>query len=64
MMSCKKGKFPCSFFILLTQCHEFPAPEMINFYIFIITLPLNVILFSKSPYLTAYVKIYYETGCI
>ena len=37
---------------------------MRNFHIFIISLPLKVTLFSKSPYLTAHVKINYETGCI
>ena len=64
MMSCEKGKFPYSFFILLTQRHECPAPKLTNFHIFIIPLPLNVTSFSKSPYLTAHIKINYETGCI
>ena len=62
-MSYEKGKFPYTFFILLTHCHEFPAPKLTNFHIFIIPLPLNVILFSKSSYLTVHIKINYETGC-
>ena len=33
-----------------------------KFYIFITPLHLNVTLFSKSPYLAACLKIYYETG--
>ena len=32
--------------------------------IFMISFPLNVTLFSKSPYLTPHMKINYETGCI
>ena len=43
---------------------KLPAQELTNFHIFIISLPLNVTLFSKSPYLTAHVKINYKTGCI
>ena len=62
-MSYEKGKFPYPFFILLTHCHEFPAPKLTNFHISIIPLPLNVILFSKSSYLTVHIKINYETGC-
>ena len=31
---------------------------------FIISVPSNVTLSSKSPYLTAHTKINYETGCI
>ena len=64
MISCEKGKFPNSFFILLTQLHGFPASKLTNFDIFVIPLPLNVTLFSKSPYLTGLIKINYETGCI
>ena len=41
-----------------------PGPELTNFPIFIILLPLNVTLFSKSPYLTVHIKINYETGCM
>ena len=52
MIRCEKKKFLYSFFILLTQCHEFPTPKLTSFHIFIIPLPLNVTLFSKSPYLT------------
>ena len=63
-MSCKKGKFPYSFFILLTQRHESFAPKLTNFHIFINPLPFNVPIFSKSPYLIAHIKIKYETGCI
>ena len=63
-MSCEKGKFPYCFLILLTQWHEFPSPELTNFHIFIIPFPLNVALFSKSPYLTVHIKINYETGCM
>ena len=58
----RKGKFPFSFFIFLTQCHEFPALKFKNFYVFIIPLPLKVTLFSKSCYLTVYIKFDYETG--
>ena len=53
-MSCEKGKFSYSFFILLTQWHEFHTPKLTNFHIFIIPPPLNVTLFSKSPYLTVH----------
>ena len=31
-MSNEKGQFPYSFFILFTQCHEFPTPRVTNFY--------------------------------
>ena len=55
MMSCKKGRFLYSFFILLTQRHELPVPKLTNFHIFVIPLPFNVKLFSKKPYLTAYI---------
>ena len=58
MMSCKKGKFPYSSFMLLTQWHQFPAPKLTNFHIFIIPLSLNLTLFSKSLYLTAHVKLW------
>ena len=64
MMSCKKGKFPYSFFILLTQWHEFPPRNLAIFHTFIIPLPLKVTLFSRSTYLTAYIEINYETGRI
>ena len=50
MTSCEKGKFLYSFFILLTQWYKFPAPELTNFHIFIIDVPLNVTLFLKSRY--------------
>ena len=60
MMASEWGKFPYFFFILLTQWHEFSAPKLTNFLIFIILLPLNVILFSKSSYLIAHIKINYE----
>ena len=60
MMASERGKFPYFFFILLTQWHEFSAPKLTNFLIFIILLPLNVILFSKSSYLIAHIKINYE----
>ena len=63
-MSCEKGKLPYSFFKLMTQGHEFPATKLTNFHIFIIPLPLNMTLFSKSPYLTAHIKMNYETGSI
>ena len=63
MTSYEKGKFPYSFFILLIQWHEFPALKMTNFLIFIIPLPLNVTLSSRSPYFTAHIKINYDTGC-
>ena len=55
-MSCKKEQFSYSFFILLTQCHELPAPKLTNFHIFITPPPFTTTLFSKSPYLTAYHK--------
>ena len=64
MMSCEKGKFPYSFFILLTQWYKFPASKLTNFHIFIIHLPLNVTLFSKSRYLTVHIKINYAPLCI
>ena len=64
MMSCKNGKFQYSLFILLTQWHELSALKFSNVHLLIIPLPLNVALFSKSPYLTAHFKINYETGCI
>ena len=51
MMLCEKGNFLCSFFILLTQWHEFPAQKLTNFHIFIIPL-------------TVHININYETGCI
>ena len=60
MMSCEKEKFPYSFFIL----QESPAPKLTSCHIFIIPLPLNVTLFSKSSYLTVRIKINYESGCI
>ena len=63
-MSCKKRKFPYSFFTLLTQLYEFPAPTLTYFHIVTILLPLNVTSFSKRPYFTAHIKITYETGCI
>ena len=62
MMSSEKEKFPFSFFILLAEWHELPAPKLTIFHIFIIALPLNVTLFSKSPYLTAHININYETS--
>ena len=37
--------------------YESSAPKLTNFHIFIIPLPLNMALFSKSPYLTAHIKI-------
>ena len=43
--------------------HVFPAPKLVNFYIFIASPPLNVTLLSKSPYLIAHLKINYEAGC-
>ena len=64
MKSSEKGKFPHSFFILLTQWHQSSPKKLTNFHIFIIPLLLNVTLFSKSHYLTAHIKINYETGCI
>ena len=72
MVSWEKGKFSYFFHVLLTQLHGFPAQKSTNFYISIIPLPLNLILFSKSPYLTAHIKINlialikinYQTGCI
>ena len=64
MISRDKGRFPYSFFILLTQWHYFPAPNLANFHIPIVSLPLNVTVFLKSPYLTAHIIIYYETRCI
>ena len=62
MIMCQKRKFPYSFFILLTQ--RLPAPKLTDFYVSITPLPLNVTLFSKSPYLNAHTKIIVETGCI
>ena len=51
-----KGQFPCSFFILLIQCHEHPASKFTNLHIFIIPLRLNMTLFSKSHCLTPHLK--------
>ena len=56
MMVCDKEKFPYPFVILLTQWHKLLASKLTNFHIFIIHLPLNVALFSKSPYLIARFK--------
>ena len=64
MLSCEKEKFPYSFLILLAQWHEFPAPKLTNFHIFIFHLLLNLASFSKSPYMTVHININYETGCI
>ena len=41
IMSCEKGKFPYTFFILLTQWPELPNPKLTNFHIFVIPRPLN-----------------------
>ena len=41
-----------------------PCRKIDKFHMFIIPLSLNVTLFSKSPYLTAHIKINYEAGCI
>ena len=60
MISCEKRKLPYSFFILLNQWDEFIAPKLTDFHIFVISLPLNMRLFSKSPYLTAHIKIMKE----
>ena len=57
MISCENGKLPYSFFILLTQWDKFLPPKLTDFHIFVISLPLNMRLFSKSPYLTAHIKI-------
>ena len=57
MKSSEKGQFLYSFLILLTHCHETPAPKLTNFPIFITTLSLNVILFPKNPCLTSHLKI-------
>ena len=64
MIWCKKEKFPYYFLILLTQRHDFPAPKLTNFHIFVTSLSLNVTLFSTGHYMTAHIKINYETGCI
>ena len=61
-MSFEKRKFPYSFFTLLTQLYEFPAPTLTYFHIVTILLPLNVTSFSKRPYFTAQIKI--TSGCI
>ena len=45
----------------MTQWHEFHAPKLTNFHIFIIRLPFNVTLYSESPYLTIHIKTNYET---
>ena len=63
MTSCEKRKFPYSFFIVLTQWHEFPAPKLTNLHIFVIAVSLNVT-FLRSPYLNAQIKINYETDYI
>ena len=43
------------------QCHEFLVPKF-SVTIFIVHLPLNMALFSKSPYLTAHIKLNYGTS--
>ena len=40
------------------------AKLMANFQIFVIPLPVNMTLLSKSSYLTGHIKINYERGCI
>ena len=60
MISCEKGKFPYSFFILLTQWHKFSTPKLTNFFYFYYPSPFEASLFSKSPYLTAHIRINYE----
>ena len=57
-----KGQFPYPFFIILTQYHECRALKFIYFHIFIIPLPLNATLISKSPCLTPQHKINHGTG--
>ena len=64
MKLCEKEKFPYCFFILVAQWHEFPAQKFTNFHIFIISLPLNLTLFSKDPHLTSHIETNFETGCI
>ena len=55
-------KITYSFFILLNQWYEFPAPKLTNFHIFIIPLLLNVtFFFLRIPWLNI---LNYETGCI
>ena len=61
MMLCKKGNVLYSFFIVLTQRHKLLAQKLTKFHIFIISL--RVTLFSKSPYLTAYIKLL-SNSCI
>ena len=41
MMLCEKGEFLYSFFILLTQWHEFSATKLTVFHISIISFPLT-----------------------
>ena len=60
-MSCEKG---LSLLLLRTSDSMTWAPKIDKFLYFILPLPLKVTLFSKSPYLTAHIKINYETGCI
>ena len=60
-MSSEEEQFQYSFFISLTQ-YESPASKLTNYHIFITPLPLKLTLISKSPYLTAHLKINYETG--
>ena len=61
MMSCEKGKCPYSFFILLSQWHEFPAPKLRNIHYFI---PFSFERDIKESLLDCTYKINYETGCI
>ena len=53
MLSSKTGQLSYSYFMFLTQCYKWPAVNERIFIFFITGLLLNVILFSKSPYLTA-----------
>ena len=42
-----------------------PFPKIDKFsYFYHLSLSLNVTLSSKSPYLTAHIKVNFETGCI
>ena len=56
-MLSEKRQFPHSFFIVLSQCHEFLAPKLTNFHIFVTLLLLNMTCIAKSPHLTAHLKL-------
>ena len=62
-MLSEKRQLPYSFFKHLSQCHESLVPKLPNFHIFVTLLPLNMTCITKSPYLTAHLKLNYKISC-